>query len=52
MKRNVYDLKLRRLRTLISFIVSDEAHGGPNRPEEKKALQKEIEELKKEPIED
>jgi hypothetical protein len=51
MKRETYELKLRRLRTLIAFIVGDEAQGGRNRPEEKKALQLQIEELKKESIE-
>lgn len=52
MKRTTYELKLRKLRTLIAFIVGDEAQGGCNRPEEKKDLQKQIEDLQKEPIED
>jgi len=52
MKKTTYDLKLMRLRNEISFIRSDEAMGGYNKPEKIKELVKQIEELKKEPIED
>jgi hypothetical protein len=52
MKKSTYNLKLMRLRNEISFIRSDEAQGGRNRPEEIKKLITQIEELKKQPIED
>lgn len=52
MKRSTYNLKLMRLRNEISFIRGDESMGGRNRPDEIKKLLEQIEELKKEPIED